>query len=290
MRFFDEDIELTDRDFLNFKKLVKEKCGIHLHDGKRELVRARIGKRLREANYKSFQQYYKYLMEEDSGAELTQLLNVISTNLTSFFRETNHFDYLEKEILPAYLKSSRSRQLLVWSAGCSSGEEAYSLAICFYQSLKTHPGWSAKIFATDISTRVLATAVSGVYHGSRLQKIPFEVLRKYFQKGHGKWKGYYRIKPFIRNMVDFRQFNLMSPFVFKKGFDIIFCRNVMIYFDKAAQETLINKFYDVLNHGGYLFIGHSESLLSIRHRFKYMKPTIYVKPASKSMKVSRQPR
>jgi len=273
-----DELELTGQDFTNFRKLVREKCGIHLHEGKKELVRSRIGKRLRETKFKSFRQYYRYLVQEDKGPELALMLNAISTNLTSFFRETNHFDYLSTEILPVWRNMHPPQPLNIWSAGCSSGEEPYSLAICLQEHLAPVSLVKAKILATDISTEVLSTAISGVYPESRVQTIPFEVLRKYFRKGHGKWDGYYRLKPEIRDMIEFKRLNLMGAFGFDKHFDVIFCRNVMIYFDSKAQGSLINKFHDCLNPGGYLFIGHSESLLSIPHRFKYVMPAVYMKP------------
>jgi len=270
-----QDTALSDRDFFRFKNLVHEKCGIFLHDGKKELVRARLGKRLRATRFKSFSEYYRYLMETDSGDELAQMLNAISTNLTSFFRESNHFTYLENNVFPHLFGSGRSRQIRAWSAGCSSGEEPYSLAMCLKSFLKTDSSWEINILATDISTEVLSTGLSGVYPGSRIQNLPTDLVRNFFQKGQHRWDGFVRVKPFIRNMIDFRRFNLISPFSFEKRFDIIFCRNVMIYFNRAAQESLVNKFYKCLHPGGYLFIGHSESLLSIRHPFKYIKPTIY---------------
>ncbi len=273
-----QDIELSDRDFQNFRRLVREKCGISLHEGKKELVRARLGKRLREARFNSFKDYYCYLMEKDSGDELTQMLNAISTNLTSFFRESNHFEYLENHVFPRLLALNRPLQIRAWSAGCSSGEEPYSIAICLTRYLKGDASWKIHILATDISTKVLSTAVAGIYPNMRVQNLPTDIVRQFFQKGQGRWRGFVRIKPAIRNMIDFQRFNLMSPFVFAEKFDFIFCRNVMIYFDKAAQIALVDKFYDCLQPGGYLFIGHSESLLSIRHRFKYIKPTIYQKP------------
>jgi len=273
-----EQLELSDSDFENFRKLVCDKCGISLHEGKKELVRARIGKRLRETRFKSFRAYYRYLMDKDTGKELAEMLNAISTNLTSFFREQNHFAFLEKEVLPCWLRPGPPRPLHIWSAGCSSGEEAYSLAICFQEFMPADAAGDLKILATDISTKVIGLAESGIYHRSRIQNIPEHLLRKYFQKGHGHREGYFRVKPGVKRCVDFRRFNLMAPFAFENRFDVIFCRNVMIYFDKSAQEALVNKFYDCLTPGGYLFIGHSESLLSIRHPFKYIQPTIYRKP------------
>ncbi|MDD2390768.1 MAG: protein-glutamate O-methyltransferase CheR [Desulfobacterales bacterium] len=273
-------LELSDKDFALFRSLVYEKCGINLHEGKKELVRARLGKRLRQTHFKKFSQYYKYLIEEDTGDELIEMLNAISTNLTSFFRESKHFDFLTEEALPSYasrLPSDRSRPLRVWSAGCSSGEEPYSIAIQLCEYLKSAATRDIHILATDISTKVLSTAVGGIYQEAQTGTISKELLRKYFQKGLGKWQGHYRIKAFVRNMVEFRRLNLMEPFSFHQPFDIIFCRNVMIYFDKKGQQTVIDKFYKHLVRGGYLFIGHSESLMSTKHRFKYVQPTIYLK-------------
>jgi len=273
-------LELSDKDFERFRSLVYEKCGINLHAGKKELVRARLGKRLRQTKFKKFSQYYNYLVEEDSGDELIEMLNAISTNLTSFFREPKHFDFLSSEVLPAYeaeFKNDRNKSLRVWSAGCSSGEEPYSIAMQLCEYFDYASSWKIFILATDISTKVLSTAVSGVYHEAQTKNISSDILRKYFQRGHGKWEGHYRVKPFIRNMVEFKRLNLMESFSFTQSFDIIFCRNVMIYFDKKGQQKVVNKFYQNLSKAGYLFIGHSESLMSTKHRFNYVRPTIYSK-------------
>ena len=270
--------ELSDRDFLNFRNLVHEKCGIFLHEGKKELVRARLGKRLRATRFKDFKQYYRYLVDEDAGDELTRMLNAISTNLTSFFRESYHFEYLENHVVARFRALNRSRDIRAWSAGCSSGEEPYSIAICLAKLLNTEASWNIQILATDISTEVLSTAVSGVYHHTRVKNLPAELVRQFFQKGQGRWNGFVRVKPVLRNMIDFRRFNLMSPFAFSEKFDIIFCRNVMIYFDKATQQHLIERFWKILDSGGCLFTGHSESLTGIKHNFKYIQPTIYIKP------------
>lgn len=273
--------DLTEKEFLLFQKLVYEKCGINLHEGKKELVRARLGKRLREHRFIRFKQYYQYLMEEDAaGHELMMMLDAISTNLTSFFREPKHFDFLRSEALPTLMDLSRSsstRCIHIWSAGCSSGEEPYTISICLREFMEASQLFDYKILATDISTRMLSTASAGAYHQNQVGNVSNQLLKKYFQRGQGKWREYVRLKPDIRKTIEFKRFNLMEPFPKRDFFQVIFCRNVMIYFDKQVQETVVNKFYDALVEGGYLFIGHSESLMGIRHQFCYIKPTIYRK-------------
>ena len=272
--------ELSDIDFRRFSALIYEKCGIHLRGGKKELVRARLSKRMREAGFEDFKAYYRFLTQDESGNELVMMLDAISTNLTSFFREEKHFDFLENDIFPTYvaeLEAGIRRRRLFWSAGCSSGEEAYSLAICLLEHFGDEAGRHMKVLATDISTKVLAQAGSGVYRASRLDRVPNALLRKYFQRGYGKQEGYFRVKPLLKEVVEFRRVNLMEPFTFKRRFDLILCRNVMIYFDRTAQAALVNKFYDALRGGGYLFVGHSETLTGIDHPFTYVKPSIFCK-------------
>lgn len=274
-----DNSKLTDREFSLFSRLVYEKAGINLHEGKKELVRSRLARRLRAKKINRFKEYYKYVLADDTGEEIIHMLDAISTNLTSFFREPKHFSYLEKTVLPELLgtQKNRKKQLSVWSAGCSSGEEPYTLSICLHEFVDAHIDFSFSIFATDISTKVLASAANGVYHASHVQTIPQNILRKYFQRGRDKWEGHFRVKPFVRKTIDFKRLNLMEPFPFNNKFQIIFCRNVMIYFDKGVQSKLVNKYYDCLEPGGYLFIGHSESLMGTDHRFKYVQPTIYQK-------------
>jgi chemotaxis protein methyltransferase CheR len=272
---------LTEKEFLLFKNLVYDKCGINLHEGKKELVRARLGKRLREHKFTHFNQYYQFLMEEDdSGQELVRMLDAISTNLTSFFRESKHFDFLQREALPDLMNTSRalsSKGIHLWSAGCSSGEEPYTLSICLQEHMAATQVFDYKILATDISTRMLSVAAASVYHQNQVGNMSKQLLQRYFQRGQGKWLQHVRLKSDIRKTVEFKRFNLMEPFPNKNFFHIIFCRNVMIYFDKKVQEAVVNKFYDALADGGYLFIGHSESLMGTRHQFQYIKPTIYKK-------------
>ena len=272
--------ELSDRDFRRFSALVYEKCGINLHEGKKELVRARLAKRLRETGFRNFNAYYRFVTQQDSGDELVKMLDAISTNLTSFFREEKHFDFLKQVVFPTYV-ADKSRagfhRPRFWSAGCSTGEEPYSLAIWLLEYFGKSPRLDVKILATDISTKVLAQARRGVYPAVRLEKVPPTVVRKYFQRGYGGQEGYFRVKPSLRKMIEFKRFNLMEPLPFKEAFNLIVCRNVMIYFDKRTQQALTDKFYDALLDGGYLFIGHSETLTGIHHRFRYIRPSVYQK-------------
>ena len=272
--------ELSDRNLRRFSALVYEKCGINLHEGKKELVRARLSKRLRDTGFKDFHGYYRFVTQQESGDELVMLLDAISTNLTSFFREQKHFDFLKQVVFPTYTERQNRadfKRLRFWSAGCSTGEEPYSLAIWLLKYFGKNPPFEMKIMATDISTKVLAQAERGIYPAGRLQKIQKSVVRQYFQRGYGRQEGYFRVKPSLREMIEFKRFNLMERFPFKEGFDLILCRNVMIYFDKRTQQSLAYKFYDALLDGGYFFIGHSETLTGIDHRFSYVKPSVYQK-------------
>lgn len=275
------DYELTQREFDQLSRLVYEKSGINLHQGKRELVRARLSRRLRETGLGSFQAYYDYVMREDTGRELVALLDSISTNLTSFFREPAHFNFLRQEVLPALAarRGAGSRRLWVWSAGCSSGEEPYSIALCVLKALRNTVGWDIKILATDISTRTLETAQRGIYPAQRVATVPREMLSRYFQRGVGEWTGHYRVKAEVRRLIEFRRSNLLEGPPVSGQFEVIFCRNVMIYFDTATQERVINIFRDRLLPGGFLFIGHSESLARVKHSLRYVRPAVYCRHA-----------
>jgi len=271
-------LELTERDFRNFSELIYEKSGINLHQGKRELLKARLAKVLRQSSFGSVREYYDYLMKDASGDAFIPLLDVISTNLTAFLREPRHFDYLTDAVVPELFEPEGKGplgEIRVWCAGCSSGEEAYSIAMTLLEALPTQRHKDIHILATDISTRMLEAADRGVYDASRVEKIPYPLRRQYFQKGIHRWAGYYRVKTQVRERVRFRRLNFIEPFSFAKPFDVVFCRNVMIYFDKATQEDLVNRFFDVMKSPGYLFIGHSESLTGVRHRFRYVRPSVY---------------
>ena len=272
--------DLSDRDFERISQLVHSQCGINLHDGKKELVKARLGKRLREGNYRSFSDYYKHVTTREGTDELITMIDSISTNLTYFFREESHFPRLQtivRSLLDnASKKIRKTPAIRIWCAGCSTGEEPYSLGITIKETLNGFPA-NVKIMATDISTRVLKIAAGGVYPIEKTKNISSSILRKYFQQGQGKWDGYVRIKKEIGDMIDFSRFNLMETPPSNQEFDIIFCRNVMIYFDKPTQASVVSKFYNCLDNGGYLFIGHSESLTGLEHAFKYIEPSVYRK-------------
>jgi chemotaxis protein methyltransferase CheR len=270
--------ELSDREFFCFCQLVHQHAGIHLTPQKKELVRARLAKILRERGLRNYRDYYEQVVADGSGLELTLLLDAISTNQTAFWREPKHFQYLAEEILPAWPREQR-RPLRVkfWSAGCSSGEEPYTLAILVMAAFTGEDLSQVKIYASDLNTRVLTQAGQGIYPISRTDPLPLEWRRRFFQKGVGERRGFVRVKPEVRQLVNFFRFNLMDPLPFREELDVIFCRNVMIYFERDTQVKLVTKFYDCLRPGGYLFIGHSESLCNHQHRFSYVKPTIYRK-------------
>lgn len=273
-------LDLTERDFKKFSDLIYQKCGINIHEGKKELLKARLAKVLRKSKFQSPRAYYDFLVKKATADDFIPLLDSISTNLTYFFREPRHFDFLSKSIAPELSRQQKNKarkKVDVWCAACSSGEEPYSIAITLMESLPDPIQWEVSILATDISTKVLNLAQQGIYEKERIKKIPYPWLRRYFQKGNNKWHGYFRVKSEIRSLVRFERVNLIEPLPFKQAFDLVFSRNVMIYFDKTTQERVINKFHDGLKHSGYLFVGHSESLIGIDHRFKYIQPSVYRK-------------
>ncbi len=270
--------QLTDVQFQKFSALVYEKAGIYLKPEKKELLNARLGKRLRALGIDSFKEYYEYLMRDASGDELVQMIDVVSTNFTSFFRENSHFDLLVSRVLPEITASDRrQREIRLWSSACSSGEEPYTMAMVVADFLEQHPGWNFRLTATDISTKVLAQAHRGVYPDDRIAKVPPLFLKRYFQKGVGNSAGYVKVKETLRRCVTFSRFNLMHDFPWREELDVIFCRNVMIYFNRETQQQLVAKFHRALVPGGYLFIGHSESITSLKHGFTQVDATAYQK-------------
>lgn len=269
---------LSPREFALIRELVQRHAGIYLGDQKRELVQARLGKLLRDLGLASFEAYYRRVVQDQSGAELARLLDAISTNQTAFWREPAHFEFLLRELLPAWRREGRSAGgLRLWSAGCSSGEEPYTLAMVLWEALPEAEARRCTVLASDLNTQVLAAAQRGIYALSRLTPLPPEWRRRHFLKGVGRWEGYVQVKPRLKETVHFFRHNLRDPLPFTGGMDVIFCRNVMIYFDKETQAEVVQKFYDGLASGGYLFIGHSESLCNLNHRFVYIRPTVYRK-------------
>jgi chemotaxis protein methyltransferase CheR len=225
----------------------------------------------------SFKEYISYLEKDKSGQEIVAMIDCLTTNKTSFFREAHHFDYLQEHVLPS-LTAMKKKRIRIWSAGCSTGEEPYTIAIVLRESLDNLESLDVRILATDISTRVLHTAREGIYPAENLEDVPMELRYKYFTKvAETKEGSQYKINENIKALVKFARLNLLDPWPMKGPFDVIFCRNVMIYFDKETQQMLVNRFTDLLGPEGYLFVGHSESLMSINHRLTYVQPAIYKK-------------
>lgn len=271
--------QLSDTEFNKFSDLIYRNVGIFMKLEKKELLNARLGKRLRACQLGSFQEYFDFISRPDQqDQEFVKFLDSVSTNFTSFFREVSHFEYLKDNVLPELVaKKGGNTEFVFWSSASSSGEEPYTLAMFLNEFAELNPGFRYKILATDISTRVLAMAASGVYPIEQTSKMPRPILKKYFQKGVGASVGKVKIKKDLRRHVIFKRFNLMDEFPWRGEIDVIFCRNVMIYFDRQTQERLISKFYHSLNAGGYLFIGHSESISSIKHDFTQVEATTYKK-------------
>jgi chemotaxis protein methyltransferase CheR len=274
------DVKLTDGEFRRISEVVYQHCGINLHDGKVALVRARLAKRMRHGGFASVSDYMDFVETDSSGEEFTQLIDAISTNLTSFFRERRHFDYLGAELLPRLMNRRRQDgkfRIRGWSAACSTGEEPYSLAITLHESAPAHEPWDIKLLATDISTRVLKIAREGTYDKQRLAPLSAAQKSRYFEPAARMSRGAQTVGSALRDIVRFRHLNLMERWPFDGSFDFIFCRNVMIYFDKPTQQRLVQRFWEILDSGGTLFTGHSESLTGISHKFQYVEPTIYLK-------------
>lgn len=273
------DYEITSDEFERFRALIYRESGISLGDGKRSLVVSRLAKRLRELGIDTFQQYFNLVTGSAGQDEFTRLLDLISTNKTDFFREPKHFDFLREEVLPALTSTRRVR---IWSSASSSGEEPYTIAMTLYDGVEDPERWHFHILASDLSTRVLAKASSGVYDAERVRDLPAATVKRHFLNGRGAAAGQVKVKPHLSGMVTFRRINLMDErYPIKTPLDVIFCRNVMIYFDRPTQERLVGRFHRYLKPGGYLFIGHSESLQWLNQSFKSIAPTIYRKESER---------
>ncbi|MCX7711895.1 MAG: protein-glutamate O-methyltransferase CheR [Clostridia bacterium] len=254
--------------------ILRNKTGIYLDGNKEHLVQAKILKLLMRRQVADAKKHLQLIGEQQDKVEVQEFINIMTTNTTEFFRENNHFEYLKNDfpfILKKNPRINTNKELRIWSAGCSSGQEPVTIAMVFKELLSDE--FDIRILATDISTKVLNKAASGVYSQNECQGIPKNFLLKYFSKTS---EGY-KVKEEILNMIKYRVFNLMNEYKFKHGFDIIFCRNVMIYFDQNTQQELVSRFHRAMVPGGLLLIGHSESLISKKHEFEYYKPSIYMK-------------
>lgn len=271
--FVTEPTEMNTREFKLLSELIYGWTGINLNECKQPLLRSRLGKRLRALNLNTFAEYYNVVAEQGLyGAEAIEMVDAISTNLTEFFREPAHFDYLKRAFLPRWKKESCIRIL---SAGCSSGEEPYSIAMCAREAFGNDSAAKVKIVAGDISRRMLVQATNGIYSLKCVQSIPLERLHAHFLQGTGSQRGKVAVAPEVQALVHFQHLNLSAPLPFDKPFHAIFCRNVAIYFDRATQQKLVSRFSKALVPHGTLFLGHSESIFSENRHFSYVQPTVY---------------
>jgi len=270
-----DTINITDKEFLQIVQLLKDSYGINLSQ-KKNLIVGRLQNHLHRSNYKSFTDFFNDVVNDKTGELITLLINKLTTNYTYFLRETEHFDYYLQTVLPYITSTEKSRDMRTWSAGCSSGEEPYTIAMYIedYFGADKH-GWNTEILATDISDRVLSLASEGIYLTENLEPLSPAWRTNYFTKLDDENS---QVINRLRRNISFRKFNLMDKYIpFKKKFHIIWCRNVMIYFDMQTKHDLVERFYDATEPGGYLFIGHSESLARTETRYNYIKPAIYRK-------------
>jgi len=240
------------------------------------MVYSRLSRRLRSLEIDRFSDYCS-LVEGGDDAELIKFTNAITTNLTAFFREDHHFQYLAKTLIPELTKSNSDKRIRIWSAGCSTGEEPYSLAIAMKEAIPSIDSWDVKILATDLDSDVLNTAKNGIYNSDRIDGLSSGRKKKWFLKGKGDNAGTVRVRPELQDLITFKQLNLLREWPTKGPFDFIFCRNVVIYFDKDTQKVLFDRYANVLKSGAHLFIGHSESLFKVSDRFNLLGQTIYNK-------------
>lgn len=263
--------QLSQADFTTIRELVHSVCGINLHTGKEVLVRTRLARRIHALGLSGYAEYVRYLRQDRSGEEVAHMVDVLTTNKTSFFREPQHFDFMRRHVMPRWVEARRP--IRIWSAGCSSGEEPYTISMVLHEAIPDLAQRDLKILATDISERVLERARQGEYTAEVLAQLPTGLERRYFtREGNGG-----RVTGALRAPIRFARLNLMERWPMRGRFDLIFCRNVMIYFDAATQQRLVQRFEEILKPGGYLFVGHSESLTALDHQLQYIQPAVYSK-------------
>jgi chemotaxis protein methyltransferase CheR len=263
---------LSAGEFERIQRIAYRNFGLDLKDGKQSLVASRLGKMMRGGGFASYEEYCRHVESDTTGAALTALGDALTTNFTSFMRERTHFDFLRDKLAPQWSRGS----VEIWSAASSTGEEPYSILFTLLEAMG--PAADVRILATDISTRVLESTAKAIYQADRVTTLPAPWLPKYFLRGNGNQVGWYRVKPEYRRMVRCARFNLLDSPMPATHFPAIFCRNVMIYFDKPTQEAVVRRLGTVLDSGGHLFIGHSESLTSLKHELDYVAPALYRKP------------
>ncbi len=272
--------KMTDEDFSRLSSFVYEELGIKMPYPKKIMLQGRLQKRVVDLKMSSFKEYIDFVFsKEGQEEEIIKMIDLITTNKTDFFRESSHFDFLSETVLPDICTTKNARRTIrIWSAGCSSGEEPYTLAIVMKEFLESHPDFDFEIYATDISLRILQKAATAIYPEDRISMIPLHLKKKYFLKSKDPANRTVRLVPEIRSKVTFHRLNLMDQYyVVEKEFDIVFCRNVLIYFDRQTQQDVICKLAGKLKTDGYFFLGHSESITNMKVPLQQIKPTIFRK-------------
>ncbi len=271
---------LSSREFARLSGFIYEQCGIKMPEVKKTMLEGRLQKRLRILGMKSFEEYDNYLFSpEGHRHELVQMIDMVTTNKTDFFREPEHFDYLTEQVLPEWCQKYGGRRLMIWSAGCSTGQEPYTLAMVLSDFAANNPGFNFQILATDISTRVLEKAKNAIYDEALISPVPQFMKKKYLLRSKDRSSGLVRIVPELREKVRFRRLNFLEgDFELREPLDIIFCRNVIIYFDRQTQERLLQRFHGHMRPGGHIFMGHSETLSGLDVPLVSVYPTVYRRP------------
>ncbi len=274
----EREFDFTDADFEKIRVFVKDETGIKLSEGKKNMVYGRLSRRLRQVGLSKFSEYFDLVSGNKDKDERGQFINAITTNLTSFFREEHHFDFLKNDVVPRLMaENAVSKKIRIWSAGCSTGEEPYSIAIALYESIPNIDKWDIKILATDLDTNVLAHGERGIYDIERISALSKTRKSTWFLKGKGGNSGSVKVDPRLQCLITFRQLNLMGAWPMKGLFDFMFCRNVVIYFDKDTQRVLFDRYANLLTPTSNLFMGHSESMHNVCDRFGLIGNTIYKK-------------
>ncbi len=272
--------QLSDKDFEAFSQFIYSQFGIKMPPVKRIMLQGRLLKRIRELNMNTYTEYKDYLFSKDGQKEeIYNFLNVVTTNKTDFFREPVHFEFLKHTVLPDYMASGKRDTFKIWSAGCSSGEELYTISITLNEFKSENPGFNFSMLGTDISQNVLSKAAKGIYPLNKVDIVPIDLKKKYLLKSKDKVNPTVKVRPELQQNLSLKYLNLMdaSYSSINEKFDVIFCRNVLIYFDRQTQESVINKLSYHLKPGGYFFIGHSESLTGMNVSLEHIKPTVFRK-------------
>ena len=272
--------ELSTDDFNRLSNFIYRESGIKMPPVKRIMLQSRLQKRLKELKMTNYKDYCSYVFSQDGlNNEIIHMLDVVSTNKTDFFREPAHFDFLTSNVLPEFVSSFRSvKNIKIWSAGCSSGEEPYTIAIVLFEFLEKYPGYDFSILGTDISTLILQKAIDAEYTEDRVEGIPLELKRKYFLRSKDRENPTVKMNAQMRSKIKFERLNFMeNSYSIYDSFDIVFCRNVLIYFDRETQERVINKICSKISTGGYFFLGHSESIMNMNLPLRQIKPTMFQK-------------